>query len=95
MGRYGKKYNVASVDDGYLLLAGGIVKRELDYYNNLLCKYSKYPTERKKLKIQIQNIEKNICANYFYILTMGAIDFPEYIKYLHKKYEISWEENVK
>lgn len=90
MAHFGGCYDVASIEDGYLLLAGKIVKRELESYNNLLRKYSKYPEERKGLKHQIQNMENNICSNYFWTLTMGAIDFPNYIEHLHKKYGISW-----
>lgn len=89
------KYNIHSVDDGYLLLAGMVVRRELDYYKDLLQKCRKRPEQQKGLRETIQGIERNLCTDYYHYLTLGAVDFPAYLECLHEKYEIPWEVTTK
>lgn len=89
------KYNIHSVDDGYLLLAGMVVHRALEYYNYLLQKYYEHPDARRMLTGTIRQIEEDLCSDYYYCLTFGAVDFPAYIKCLHEKYHIPWEDTEK
>lgn len=83
------------MDEGYINLAGEIVRGQLKRYHAALNKYSREHNDSRRIGIlrQITSIEHELSTRYYDVLTLGKIDFEEYIKYKHEQYGI--KENVR
>lgn len=79
------------MDEGYIQLAGEIVRGQLKQYHAALNKYSR-ESRRTGILRQITSIEHELLTHYYDVLTLGKIDFEEYIKCKHEQYGI--KENV-
>lgn len=82
------------MDEGYIQLAGEIVRGQLKQYHVALNKYSVLHNDRRRIGIlrQITSIEHELLTRYYDVLTLGKIDFEEYIKYKHEQYGIKENE---
>lgn len=79
------------MDEGYIELAGEIVRGQLKQYHAALNKYS-CESRRSAALYQIKSIEHELLTRYYDVLTFGKIDFEEYIKCKHEQYGI--KENI-
>lgn len=79
------------MDEGYIQLAGEIVRGQLKQYHAALNKYS-CKSRRIGALQQIKSIERELLTHYYEVLTLSKIDFEEYIKCKHEQYGI--KENV-
>lgn len=79
------------MDEGYIQLAGEIVRGQLKQYHAVLNKYS-CESRRIGALQQIKSIERELLTYYYEVLTLSKIDFEEYIKCKHEQYGI--KENV-
>lgn len=73
------------MDEGYIQLAGEIVRGQLKQYHAVLNKYSRESRRIGALQ-QIKSIERELLTYYYEVLTLSKIDFEEYIKCKHEQY---------
>lgn len=72
-------------DEGYIQLAEHIIRlKRIDYESSL----------RSKNLARIRAIERDLRSQFYYDITMGKVDFEEYIAEMRRKYRVEPDANL-